>query len=150
MRSLGRIIEPFAELQAQPRAGQQPSRLAAWALRRARFGVERRTYDIVGKTLKAHLPSFDSARFLATQQEEYEAVLRCVSTGAWAKLKPLVTEQAFVAIRRGAEAGVAEFGARQGAKVVQWVIQPAIVGAAPDGDEGLLRHQRLKLRPGAR
>lgn len=124
--SAGRLFEPFVE-HAVPAAGGRGllAPLNSWRRRKRTDASTRRAVQL----LRDAAPGFDVSRFLAHQRGDYEEVLRAASTAQWAALKSLAGEQTFAAIRRGADAGSREWGARQGARIVGWAAAPALVHA---------------------
>ena len=123
--SSGRLIDPLAELAARGGASTLFAQLNSWRHTRRLKAQAQEAHD----RIRSAAPDFTTVAFLKRQREDYEALLKSVTSGNLGVLKPLATEQSFTAIKRGVEAGVTEHGARQGARIVEWLEAPAIVHA---------------------
>jgi hypothetical protein len=70
---------------------------------------------------------FSKTAFISHAQSSYESLLNSITAGHEQRLRSIVSEGVFPLIRRGMRLGVSEHGARQGARIVQWLEAPAIV-----------------------
>jgi hypothetical protein len=126
LASPGRLIDPLVELVGPAAAAGGPfAQLAAWRHRRRGEALNKEALN----RLYAADKGFRTDAFLAAAKAAYADVLGHISAGRLAELKPLLTEGAYVAVKRGVDAGVAETGARQGAAVVEVPEPPAVVHA---------------------
>ena len=120
-----RLIDPFVEHISHAGSRSIFAALNAWRhTRRSRTESKE-----ANERLRAVAPDFSTESFLKQRRTEYELLLHSISTRAWTALKPITTEQVYSSIRRGAELGGAEFGAHQGAKLIEWSQAPAVVHA---------------------
>lgn len=126
LASPGRLIDPLVELVGPAAAAGGPfAQLAAWRHRRRGEAMNKEALNRLYAADKA----FRTDAFLAAAKAAYGDVLGHISAGRLAELKPLLTEAAYVAVKRGVDAGIAETGARQGAAVVEVPEPPAVVHA---------------------
>jgi hypothetical protein len=131
LQSIGRLLDPLVDavwLGGGGGGGGGASPFAALNAWRHRRRAQTANSEALQRVLDADR-GFQRDAFLAAAKAGYLAVLAAVSSGRLADAKPLVTEHALAAIRRGADEAIAETGARQGATVVEFLEHPSLVHA---------------------
>lgn len=128
LQSTGRLLDPLVEAVWSGAGAARRGPFAA--LNEWRHG--RRAATANSEALQRLLDvdrGFRRDAFLTAARAGYLELLSAVSSGRLSDVKPLVTEHALAAIRRGADEAIAETGCRQGATVVEWLENPSLVHA---------------------
>ena len=119
---VGRIADPMVEASwggggAAAQSQGMLAGLAAWSRKkRTAAATGRALGELNYKWMKGE---WNQPKFLEEVTGSYAALFAAVSAGALTKVRPLVTEQAFVLVKRGVAEGSAAHKARPGAEVVQ-------------------------------
>lgn len=124
--SAGRIIEPFVQAVGPSVAASPLASLNVWRRKRRNQNAHTKAMYELSRMDKG----FRLDTFLSGATSGYKSIIDGISSGQWANVAPLVTEQCLASLRRGAEISIAETGYLQGATIVEQVETPALVQAS--------------------